>query len=235
MLKLVIVVAAFLLLRPQLLFAQDAHAPTNPHSIYSAVKDLVEGNARFAAGKAMHPHQKKKLMNYLAVHGQSPLAVVMGCSDSREPVEEIFDMGAGDLFVIRTAGAVIGVDQIGSMEYAVGHLGGPVVLRLSHTNCGRVTAAVNGANEPGFLGEVIKKMDPVIKAVAGLDESKRLDAAIELSAKMFKEQLPLMSPVLAEAISQKRLLVISGNYDIAVGQVKFDLPEELEYLQFVDE
>jgi carbonic anhydrase len=235
MLMLSLMIAACVILGARPLSAQEAHDPGNPHTIHSAVKDLVEGNARFAAGKAMHPHQKKRLMNYLAVHGQHPLAVVMGCSDSREPIEEIFDMGAGDLFVIRAAGAVVGVDQIGSMEYAVAHLGVPVVLILSHTGCGLVTAAVNGAKEPGALGEVIKKMEPVLKAVARLEGSNRLDAAIVTSARIFKEQLPKTSPVLAEAVERKRLLIISGVYDIAEGKVNLDLPEELEYLQLMDE
>jgi carbonic anhydrase len=137
-------------------------------------------------------------------------------------VEKIFDQGFGDLFVIRAAGAVPGVDQLGSLEYAVAHLGVPVILVLAHTKCGAVTAAVSGAHEPGALGELLAKLDPVAKIAAKLEESGRLNAAIELSASMFREQISLSSPVIAQAVKDGHLKVISGVYDIDTGEVKLD-------------
>jgi carbonic anhydrase len=194
----------------------------NPHTIESALKALKAGNDRFVSGAATHPSQNPEVLETLARDGQTPLAAVLGCSDSRAPVEELFDLGFGDLFVIRAAGAVPGVDQVGSLEYAVAHLGVPVILVLSHTNCGAVTAALAGAEEPGALGELIGKLSPVIQAVRGVEESKRLQAAVELSASMFRDQLPRISPVLAKALAEGRLAIVGGVLDIATGKVVID-------------
>ncbi|MDR0622390.1 MAG: hypothetical protein LBJ61_11020 [Deltaproteobacteria bacterium] len=201
------------------------HGPVNPNSIDSTLKALTEGNARFVAGQASHPNQTLERVSDLADHGQTPMAAVLACSDSRVPVEELFDLGFGDLFVIRAAGAVPGVDQIGSLEYAVAHLGVPVVLVLSHTSCGAVSAAVTGANEPGALGELLKKLSPAAAAVEKLDQAQRLQSAVELSAIIFREQLPLVSPVLGQALKSGQIAIVSGVYDIATGEVKLDLPK----------
>ncbi|MDR2368862.1 MAG: carbonic anhydrase [Deltaproteobacteria bacterium] len=206
--------------------ADDGHGTVNPNSIETAIQALRDGNARFVASQPTHPNQTKERLKDLADHGQTPLAAVLACSDSRVPIEEIFDMGFGDLFVIRAAGAVPGVDQVGSLEYAVAHLGVPVILVLSHTNCGAVSAAVSQANEPGALGQLLKKLSPAAIAVEGLEGAKKLQTAIELSAVIFREQLPLVSPVLGEAVKSGKLAIISGVYDIATGQVDFALPKE---------
>ncbi|MDR1111392.1 MAG: carbonic anhydrase [Deltaproteobacteria bacterium] len=201
----------------------SGHGPENPNSIESTLKALQDGNARFVASRPTHPRQSREHLADLAAHGQTPMAAVLACSDSRVPIEEIFDMGFGDLFVIRAAGAVPGTDQVGSIEYAVAHLGVPVVLVLSHSGCGAISAAVSGADEPGSLGLLLRKLRPVAKAVEGLDESRRLQTAVELSAVIFREQLPLVSPVLDEAVRSGRLAIVSGVYDIATGQVDLDV------------
>ncbi|MDR1608359.1 MAG: carbonic anhydrase [Deltaproteobacteria bacterium] len=198
-----------------------SHGPNNPNSVDSALKALKEGNARFATAQPTHPRQGKDVLAKLAKDGQTPLAAVLSCSDSRAPVEKIFDQGFGDLFVIRVAGAAPGVDQIGSLEYAVAHLGVPIILVLAHTQCGAVTAVVNEAKEPGALGELLAKLNPVAKAVSGLESSARLDAAIKMSASLFREQVTLVSPVIAEAVKAGRLKVVSGVYDIETGLVNF--------------
>ncbi|MDR2422374.1 MAG: carbonic anhydrase [Deltaproteobacteria bacterium] len=201
---------------------EGAHVPQNPNSVDSALKALKDGNSRFASGQATNPRSGKDLMAKLARDGQTPLAAVLSCSDSRAPVEKIFDQGIGDLFVIRAAGAVPGVDQVGSLEYAVAHLGVPIILVLAHTKCGAVTASVTGAHEPGALGELLAKLNPVAKAVESLQESSRLEAAIKMSASMFREQLTMVSPTINEAVKAGRLKVISGVYDIDTGVVAFN-------------
>jgi carbonic anhydrase len=206
------------------------HGLENPNSVETAITALRDGNARFMASRPMNPNQSPERLAELAEHGQTPLAAVLACSDSRVPIEKIFDMGFGDLFVVRAAGAVPGVDQVGSLEYAVAHLGVPVILVLSHSSCGAVSAAVNGAKEPGPLGQLLKKLDPVAKAVEGLDDARKLQTAVELSAVIFREQLPLMSPTLEEAAKNGRLAIISGVYDIATGKVDLGVPPELDGL-----
>lgn len=191
----------------------------NPNTIASALANLKAGNQRFVSGASTHPHQTPEMLDTLAKEGQTPLAAVLACSDSRAPVEKLFDLGFGDLFVVRAAGAVPGTDQVGSLEYAVAHLGVPVILVLSHAKCGAVAAAVADAKEPDALGELLLKLSPVAAAVRNLDESKRLQTAVELSAVVFREQLPLVSPVLADALKEGRLAIVSGVLDIATGEV----------------
>ncbi|MDR2443324.1 MAG: hypothetical protein LBE31_07380 [Deltaproteobacteria bacterium] len=216
----VMVSALVMLLSVKTLLASDEIH--NPHSIESAIKALKDGNNRFASGNPTNPNQTQEARTQTATHGQTPLAAVLACSDSRVPVEELFDMGIGDLFVIKAAGAVPGVDQVGSIEYAVAHLGVPVVLVLSHTSCGAITAAVNESPEEGALGELLKKISPISAAVKELDSGKRLDTAIKLSAIVFREELPLISPVLNRAVRDGKLAIISGVYDISSGLVNID-------------
>lgn len=207
------------------LAAQDGQSLENPNSIESTIKALRDGNARFVSAQPTHPNQSKDRLKSLSDKGQTPMAAVLACSDSRMPIEEIFDLGFGDLFVIRAAGAVPGVDQVGSLEYAVAHLDVPVILVLSHTSCGAVSAAVTGADEPGALGQLLRKLSPVAKAVENLDQARQLQTAVELSSVMFREQLPLMSPVINQAVQSGKLLILSGVYDLATGQVDLSLPK----------
>ncbi|MDR2300499.1 MAG: hypothetical protein LBF38_00390 [Deltaproteobacteria bacterium] len=207
------------------LAADAGHDLDNPNSIESTIKALRDGNARFAGAQPTHPNQTKDRLKTLADQGQTPMAAVLACSDSRVPVEELFDLGFGDLFVVRAAGAVPGVDQVGSLEYAVAHLGVPVILVLSHTECGAVSAAVTGADEPGALGQLLVKLTPVAKAVESIDQARQLQTAVELSAVIFREQLPLVSPVINQAVRSGKLLIISGVYDLASGKVDLTLPK----------
>jgi carbonic anhydrase len=199
-----------------------AHSTHNPNSVDSALKALKDGNARFAAGQATNPRRDKEVLAKLAKDGQTPLAAILTCSDSRVKEDNIFDQGFGDIFVIKVVGAIPGVNEVGSLEYAVEHLGVPVVVVLAHTQCGAVTAAVSGAKEPGALGEALANLNPVVKAVEGLDQGARLDAAIKMSASMFREKLSMVSPVIAKAVKEGRLKVVSAVFDISTGVVAFN-------------
>ena len=97
--------------------------------------------------------------------GQHPIAVVIGCSDSRVPPEIVFDQGIGDVFVVRVAGNVCDAHEIGSAEYALEHLGVPLLVVLGHTSCGAVTAAVVGGEVPGNVRSLLESIQPaVVKA-----------------------------------------------------------------------
>ncbi|MDR2613407.1 MAG: carbonic anhydrase [Deltaproteobacteria bacterium] len=194
----------------------------NPWTPSSALIALKDGNARFVGGgvSCRDPHASRTLRQELAAEGQTPLAAILSCSDSRAPVEDVFDLGFGDIFSIRAAGSVPGVDQLGSIEYAVAHLGVPLVVVLAHTKCGAVTAAVQGANEPGNLGELLHKLDPISQAVQSVPDDK-IKAAVFLSARRFSEQLPELSPVIKEALEAGRIQIIDAVYDIDTGQVLF--------------
>jgi carbonic anhydrase len=183
---------------------------------------LTDGNSRFVGGgvSCRNPQAEKALRHGL-VEGQTPLAAILSCSDSRVPVEEIFDLNFGDIFSIRAAGSVPGVDQLGSIEYAVAHLGVPVVVVLAHTHCGAVTAAVQGADEPGNLGALLHKLDPITQAVSGVANADKITRAIYLSARRFSEQLPELSPVIKEALDSGKLTIVDAVYDLDTGQVLF--------------
>jgi carbonic anhydrase len=207
------------------LFAEEAaggHAgPSNPWNPETALQALKAGNDRFATGKLIYPNSDKQHIADLSAHGQFPMAAILSCSDSRVPVEEVFDLGFGDIFSIRVAGEVPGVDQVGSIEYAVAHLGTPLIVVLGHTKCGAVTAAVQGAEEPGSLGELLSKLSPIAREVSTLPEAQRISAAIDLAATRFKEDLPVLSPVISELVNSKKVGIVAAVYDIDTGVVTF--------------
>ena len=114
----------------------------------NALDKLLSGNSAYVSGN-INPNVDANLREDLVTNGQHPYAVVITCSDSRVPPELIFNAGLGEVFVIRTAGNVVSDFEIGSVEYGVEHLGSPLVIVLGHTNCGAVTAAVEGGEAGG--------------------------------------------------------------------------------------
>ena len=204
------------------LFAADeSHEVKNPWSADTALQALKAGNERFAAGKSLYPNSDKEVLDDLAAHGKAPMAAILSCSDSRAPVEEIFDLGFGDIFSIRVAGEVPGIDQVGSIEYAVAHLGTPLIVVLGHTHCGAVTAAVQGASEPGSLGQLLSRLSPIAQAVSNVQEADRVAAAINLAATRFRDDLPALSPVIDAAVKAKKVTIISAVYDLDTRKVTF--------------
>jgi carbonic anhydrase len=203
-------------------WAADEHAH-NPWTAETALQALKDGNARVTSGSPTHPNSTAELKQKLAQEGQLPLAIILSCSDSRAPVEEIFDLGFGDIFSIRVAGAVPGVDELGSIEYAVDHLGVPLILVLAHTQCGAVSAAVQGGDHaPRNLGALLSHLSPIAKLVEQLPEDKRIEAAVATSAVYFRDHLAKLSPVIDEAVKAGRVTLASGVYDISTGAVSFD-------------
>ncbi|TWT85030.1 Carbonic anhydrase 2 [Planctomycetes bacterium CA13] len=134
-------------------------------SIKAAIARLKLGNERFVNGEPRHFRSAKRWRDHL-VEGQNPFAVVLGCADSRVPIELVFDQGFGDLFVIRNAGNVVMDDVAGSIEYAVKHLHTKLVVVMGHEGCGAVTAAFKNRKErrtePPELQTVLKLIEPAI-------------------------------------------------------------------------
>ena len=128
-----------------------------------ALQRLEQGNARFVAGESTHENTGADRMAETAKNGQHPFATVITCSDSRVPVARVFDQGIGDLFVIRVAGNVSDVDEVGSIEYGVDHLGTPVMVVLGHTNCGAVTAVVTNAELHGSIPPLVDNIKPAVE------------------------------------------------------------------------
>ncbi len=179
-----------------------------------ALKDLLDGNERFAMGKTLNPRRSPADFSKLAP-AQAPDAVIVGCADSRVPPEILFDQGVGDLFVIRVAGNVVssaGPTVKGSIAYGVVALGAPLVMVLGHNQCGAVKAALE-TKEPA-LPESIKDLVRMVNTGG----EKDLDRAVVANVRAGVERLKSLEP-LAGYVEAKRIKVIGAVYDLASGKV----------------
>jgi len=180
-----------------------------------AIKRLADGNKRYAAGAARSGVTGELRANL--VKGQSPYAVIIGCSDSRVPVEVVFDAGLGELFVIRTAGNVAGPLEIGSLEYAVIHLKSPLVVVLGHQHCGAVRAAVDGGSHSPALQAVIQEITPCVPREKGgnvyeICENENIKHTLAKIA---------ADPVVSKAVSEGTLRLAAAKYSLETGLVSF--------------
>jgi carbonic anhydrase len=189
------------------------------HSGKNALRELMAGNKRYAKGHPSHPNQTKN-SRYAVAKDQQPSVVVVGCSDSRVPPTIIFDQGLGYIFEVRTAGHVIDVIAMGSIEYAVAHLGTQLILVLGHTQCGAVTFALKGKKPKGNLGAVIEELLDLSDEVRGnIDDP--VGAAIEANVRNVMDHLTLEEPVTSNLVSKNRVIVVGAVYDIVTGRVRF--------------
>jgi len=194
----------------------------NPFTPDSALQELKEGNQRFMDNKLrLHYHKEKARRAKLASIGQTPLAAILTCSDSRVPSELLFDQGFGDLFIVRVAGNILGETEVGSLEYAVEHLGVPLVVVMGHTKCGAVLAAVDGFEAPGALGWLLERLKPAALSVANLPDDQKGEAAIMKNVELAVSRLTSISPVMANAVREGRAKVIGAMCHIEDGRVVF--------------
>lgn len=182
----------------------------------------MEGNQRFVESTRLHPNQDADHRASLAP-GQTPFAVLFGCSDSRLAAEIIFDRGLGDLFVVRTAGQVTGSEVLGSIEYGVGVLGTPLVVVLGHDSCGAVVAAreavVEGTNPPGYLRDIVERVTPSVLAARAAGEND-VDGIVDVHIQRTSELLVERSSLLADEIAAGRCAVAGLSYRLADGTVR---------------
>jgi carbonic anhydrase len=187
---------------------------------------MAAGNARFVAGTPAHPHQDVQRRNDLAA-GQTPLATLFGCSDSRLSAEIIFDLGLGDLFVVRNAGQVPGESIVGSLEYAVEVLQVPLLVVLGHDSCGAVRAAIDstGADAPVLPPHIWRQISPIVPSVhSALRESGDTDPAnvdAELVGRLHVRDtidwIMQSSKLISSAVNEGRLGIVGANYRLAEG------------------
>jgi carbonic anhydrase len=174
---------------------------------------LYEGNRRFAADQAAAPHRNLDRMLEVAPR-QKPFAAFLGCADSRVPVEIVFDQGFGDLFVARVAGNVASSENVASLEFAALLLGCKVLYVLGHTSCGAVTAAIERPQVPGQISGLFHHVWPAVKAAGG-----DRDRAIRENVRIQAETLAEASPVIASLVTEGKLVVAGGVYDLTSGVV----------------
>jgi carbonic anhydrase len=187
---------------------------------------LVEGNQRFVRGELTHPGRRPEDFAPLA-EGQAPLAIIVGCADSRVSPELVFDQGVGDLFVVRVAGnAVSGAGPFvkGSVEFAVAELGARLIVVLGHEACGAIKAAVAhiDANDtlPGAIRDLVEVIRPPAQAVRGKPGNK-VENAIRANVEMGVERLKGLDPILAELVKKGELKIVGAVYELRTGQVKW--------------
>jgi len=208
-----------LLSATQLALAADpAHSEQPAVAPAEAVSKLKEGNGRYTSGNLQHPSQTTERRAELA-KDQHPFAVILSCSDSRVPPEIVFDQGLGDLFVVRVAGNVIDDHGLGSIEYAVDHLGARLIVVLGHQSCGAVKAAKETiaakGKAPGHIQSLVTAIKPVVEATAKDD----LETTVKANVKHVVQALRSSTPILKAKVDSGEVQVIGGYYSLDTGAV----------------
>ena len=194
---------------------QESQAATTPAA---ALERLKEGNLRFASNTAKRRDWSAKVLAHAS--GQFPFAAVLGCMDSRVPVEIVFDQGIGDMFGVRVAGNVVNDDEIGSLEYAV-KVGAKLIVVLGHTNCGAVEGAIDGV-ELGKLTGLLAKIRPAI-AAAGCSNAKDeacVTKVVEKNILQSVKEIRERSPYLKKYLDEGKVGLVGAIYDVATGKVR---------------
>jgi carbonic anhydrase len=195
-----------------------------------ALLRLRAGNERFASGKG----GLSALLNHIhrdsSVDGQQPFAVILGCSDSRVPVEGVFDQALGDLFVIRVAGNIVAPSQIGSVEFAADRYDTRLVVVLGHTNCGAVRATVSELQRPGGevspnLRSIVDRISPAVAEVINQnpedDIEQLLKKAVRANIMRSADDLRHGSEIIENLAQNHGLRIVGAEYSLETGLVEF--------------
>jgi carbonic anhydrase len=213
-------------------FASSAAAKPSPDE---TIVMLKAGNARFVAGESAHPHTNAARLAQAGTENQGnhAYATVITCSDSRVPVERLFDAGIMDLFVIRVAGNVCDTDEIGSIEYGLAHVNTPVLVVLGHKQCGAVTAvthAIYGTghalerNIPPLVDNIQPAVERAIKKYSSVHGDDIIPYGIEENVWQGIEDLYRESPATRNLVKSGKVKVVGAIYDVGTGKVEW-LPE----------
>jgi carbonic anhydrase len=201
-----------------------------------ALTKLKEGNERFVSGKSMHPHTDAARLALAGSEdqGKHAFATVISCSDSRVPVELLFDTGIMDTFIIRVAGNVIDTDEAGSIEYGLAHVNTPLFVVLGHTQCGAVkavTAATLGHGHPLEINipPLVDNIGPAVKRAIEknpkAEEKDIVPAAITENVWQSVTDLFMRSAKAREMVKEGKVKVVGALYDVSTGKVEW-LPED---------
>src|SRR5437588_1694876 len=227
--------------------ADPAHSDQPVVSPAQAIARLKEGNSRFTAGNAQHPHESTDERHYMAnnsyenadmiflgmtaeqaakrraelTKNQHPFATIVSCSDSRVPPEIVFDQGLGDLFVVRVAGNVIDDHSLGSVEYSVDHLAVRLIVLPGHQRCGAVKPTRDTlaakAEAPAHIQSLVTAIQPAVEATAQGD----LEATVRENVKNVVQALRSSAPLLKAKVDSGELKVVGAYYSLDTGSVSF--------------
>jgi len=196
----------------------------------AALERLREGNRRFIANvRGVDAFLTQSRRAELA-SGQTPIAIILGCSDSRVPAEIVFDQGLGDLFVVRVAGNIVAPSQVGSVEFAAERFGTRLVVVLGHSQCGAILATIDELRRPAEhqsrnLRSIVDRVRPAVASL--LDTGLRDDPvalvreAVRANIRASADHLRHGSPVLEHLIQKDGLLVVGAEYSLETGEVEF--------------
>lgn len=201
----------------------------------AVLKYLKNGNERFYTGQARYPHQDKRRLSMAGTENQGDhaYATVITCSDSRVPVELIFDAGVMDIFVIRVAGNVCDTDEVGSIEYGLAHVNTPVLVVLGHTQCGAVTAVTQSLqghphkleyNIPPLVDNIIPAVKSAMAEYPYISGKDLIPYAIGANVWQSIEDLFMKSPSSRRLVKSGKVKVVGAIYDVGTGKVHW-LPE----------
>ena len=199
-------------------------------SASDALAHLVEGNRRFAAGAPFAAARSTAARRRQLAASQAPHAAILGCSDSRAPVEIVFDQGLGDLFVIRVAGNIVAPSLIGSVEFAAERFGTRLIVILGHSSCGAVQATLEQLQQPAAaqspnLAAIVDHIRPAVEGLLAdgppRDPAALLAEAVRANIRASAHQLRHGSPIIQHLIDSAGLLVVGAEYSLETGLVDF--------------
>ena len=195
-----------------------------------ALERLREGNRRFAAGDSSHDARSARTRRDELASSQLPFAAILGCSDSRVPVEIVFDQGLGDLFVIRVAGNVVAPSQIGSVEFATERFGTRLVVVLGHSRCGAIQATLEQLQRPREnqsrnLHSIVDRIRPSVEGLLATelrnDPETLVRQAVRSNIRASVSHLRYGSPMIEQLLRHDGLLVVGAEYSLETGLVDF--------------
>lgn len=185
-------------------------------TIENVLQRLNEGNERFVADKLDGKLQDSTRRGSLT-GGQDPYAIILSCADSRVVPELAFDTGLGEIFVVRVAGNIANSSSIASIEYAVAHIGTPVIVVLGHESCGAVTAAVNGGDNGYNLNHLVSHITPAIAASA---DDASVNDVVKKNAELTATELKNRSAIISGAVEAGKLKIVPAYYHLGTGKVE---------------
>lgn len=200
----------------------DVQATLTPSDVLTILR---EGNDRFLNDTRIH--RSPKIDIQYTAKTQHPIAVVLGCIDSRVPVETIFDMGFGDLFCVRVAGNVVNDDVLASIEYACHVVGARLIVVLGHTRCGAIQAACDGV-EKGHITQLLAKIKPAVNAEIAIEGQRSgqnpsfVSRVTTLNVANTLQQIYERSEILKIMLDQDEIAMAGALYDVESGKVHFD-------------
>ena len=187
-----------------------------------ALDRLMQGNQDYIMGnfRVTNRAAEEERRRQISVYGQNPFAAILGDSDSRSAPEIIFNKGIGDIFVVRTSGGIAGNDQIASLEFAIDHLGVPLVMVLGHTQYGVVNAAISGTRERGALGRLLRNIArPVRRKTDAIPEDERFERGMILHIEHTVRTVKASRRIKA-AMKEGRVEVVGAIHNIRTGEVR---------------